>query len=97
MTAIRRPAAVTRAATSVSASTATRSTDTPRADDSNAVCTRASHGAAAAIYDPGLERSPTTTSTPGGRDASEAVLECRTSVVTRWPARTKASRTADPT
>ena len=73
MTAIRRPAAVTRAATSVSASTATRSTDTPRADDSNAVCTRASHGAAAAIYDPGLERSPTTTSTPGGRDASDAV------------------------
>ena len=36
MTVTRRPAAVTRAATSISASTATRSTEAPRADDSNA-------------------------------------------------------------
>ena len=47
MTVTRRPAAVTRAATSISASTATRSTEAPRADDSNAACTSVSHAAAA--------------------------------------------------
>ena len=97
MTVMRRPAAVVRAATSISASTATRSTDAPRADDSNPACTSVSHSAAAATYDAGLDRSPTTGSTPGRAGASGDVFEWRTSAVTRCPARTNASSTAEPT